>query len=243
MKKIGMVFIAVVQAVSGFSQKSADIGIWGGTSTYWGDLGSVPPMQTFNLNMGAYFRYNFNARDAMRTMFLTGSFSGEGQIESVPFEFKKNAQDITLMMEINFLKYVLGEKKTPFTPYIMGGVGVSYFPLQRDTIYDRPFVENQLNYPLNPESVVTASIPFGLGVKFSLGKRLGFGAEYQMRKLFSDKLDNLEDPLSFKTEAGETVKYSTVYHNNDWAGYLGVHLTYKLYLNQKDCPAYDRKDW
>jgi hypothetical protein len=243
MKKLGLVFIAVVLAVSGYAQKSADIGVWGGTSTYWGDVGSVPPLQSFNLNMGAYFRYNFNARVGMRTMFLTGSFSADGEVEGVPYEFKKNAQDITLMMEVNFLKYVLGEKKTPFTPYIMGGVGVSYFPLNRDPIYDLPFSDNQLSYPMNPESVVAASIPFGFGVKFSLGKRLGFGAEYQLRKLFSDKLDNLDDPLSFRNNADEKVKYTTVYHNNDWPGYLGVHLTYKLYLNQKDCPAYDRKDW
>jgi hypothetical protein len=243
MKKIGLVFIAVVLAVSGFAQKSADIGIWGGTSTYIGDIGSAPPLQSFNLNLGAYFRYNFNARVGMRTMFLTGSISADGLVENVPFEFKKNVQDITLMMEVNFLKYVLGEKKTPFTPYIMGGVGVSYFPYTLDP--DILVLINE-NYPLlNPvqESVVSATIPFGFGVKFSLGKRLGIGAEYQMRKLFSDKLDNLDDPLSYVNNIGETVKYTSIYHNNDWPGYLGVHLTYKLYLNQKDCPAYDRKYW
>jgi hypothetical protein len=242
MKKIGLVFIAVVLTVSGYAQKTADIGIWGGSSTYWGDIKGAPPFQTFNLNLGAYFRYNFNPRVALRTQFLTGSISSDGTVEGIPFEFRKNAQDISLMMEINYLKYVMGEKKTPFTPYILGGIGVMYFPYTYDPII------NLINpdYPIPnhiQESVITPTIPFGFGLKFSLGRRLGMGVEYQMRKLFSDKLDNMDDPLSFEKEDEDIIKYSTFWHNNDWVGYLGVHLTYKLYLNKKDCPAYDRKYW
>ncbi len=247
MKKIGLVFIAVVLTVSGFAQKTADIGIWGGSSTYWGDIKEAPPVQSFNLNVGAFFRYNFNARVAMRAQFLTGSFSSDGFVEQVPFNFKKNVQDISLMMEINYLKYILGEKKTPFTPYIMGGVGVMYFPY----IFD-PAIMVQINpnYPvLNviEESVISPTIPFGFGFKFSAGPRIGIGLEYQLRKLFSDKLDNLDDPLSFETVNNEgvteTIKYSTFWHNNDWPGFLGINITYNINLNPKACPAYDRKYW
>ncbi len=239
--------MAVGLTVSGFAQKSADIGIWGGSSAYFGDIREASPFQSFNLNVGAYFRYNFNARVALRTQFLTGSFSSSGLVEHVPFEFKKNAQDISAMMEINFLKYVLGEKKTPFTPYILGGIGVMYFPFTSNA--DTMLAINP-NYPVQEninESVVALTIPFGIGIKVSLGKRFGIGAEYQMRKLFSDKFDDVNDPLSFTKEnedgSFETIEYSTLLHNNDWPGYLGIHLTYKLYLNQRECPAYDRKYW
>jgi hypothetical protein len=246
MKKIGLVFFAVILTVSGFAQKTADLGIWGGTSTYWGDIESPSPLESFNLNMGAFFRYNFNPRVAMRTMFLTGSFSSDGLVETVPFSFKKNAQDITLMVEVNFLKYIIGEKKTPFTPYIMGGIGVMYYPFKQDSLALENFISINPYYPhlwtIN-ESVVAASIPFGFGFKFSLGPRIGVGVEYQLRKLLNDKLDNLNDPLSYQYLGEERVKYTTPLHNNDWPGYLGVHVSYKLDLNQKDCPAYDRKYW
>ncbi len=254
MRKILLVFITVGLAVSGFAQKSADIGVWGGSSTYLGDIKPAEPLESFNLNLGAYFRYNFNARVALRLQFLTGSFASGGQVENIPAEFNKNTQDVTAMMEINFLKYVLGEKKTPFTPYILGGIGVMYFPYTLD-----PLLMQRINqrYPIQgdiKESVVTATVPFGFGVKFSIGPRLGIGAEYQMRKIFSDKLDDIDDPLSFETERDpgnidgngndfETINYTTFWHNNDWPGYLGVHLTYKLYLNKRECPAYDRKYW
>ncbi|MGC9353232.1 MAG: DUF6089 family protein [Mariniphaga sp.] len=247
MRKIVLVFIAVIFTVSGFAQKSADIGIWGGSSTYLGDIKEAPPMQTFNLNFGAFFRYNFNARMAMRAQFLTGSFAADGMVENVTFDFNKNAQDISFMMEINYLKYILGERKTPFTPYILGGLGVMYFPYTLD-----PLKMAQINpdYPvLNTveESVIAPAIPFGFGIKFSIGQRLGFGFEYQMRKLLNDKFDNLDDPLSFKTINNdgdtETIKYTDFLHNNDWPGYLGLNVTYKIDLDRKACPAYDRKYW
>lgn len=248
MRKIVLVFTAVVLTVSGFAQKSADIGIWGGSSTYLGDIKEAPPLQTFNLNFGAFFRYNFNARVAMRAQFLTGSFAADGMVEDISFNFSgKNAQDISFMVEINYLKYILGEKKTPFTPYILGGLGVMYFPYQLDPVV---MALINPNYPLLntiEESVIAPAIPFGFGIKFSVGPRLGVGAEYQMRKLLDDRFDNLDDPLSFETVNNdgdiETIKYTDFLHNNDWPGYLGIHVTYKINLDPKACPAYDRKHW
>ncbi|MBW6535600.1 MAG: hypothetical protein K0B11_11365 [Mariniphaga sp.] len=247
MRKIVLVFIAVIFTVSGFAQKSADIGIWGGSSAYLGDIKEASPVQTFNLNFGAFFRYNFNARVAMRAQFLSGNFAASGMVEDIPFDFNKNAQDISFMMEINYLKYILGERKTPFTPYILGGLGVMYFPYNLD-----PVRMAQINpaYPVwntVEESVIAVTIPFGFGIKVTIGERLGVGAEFQMRKLLNDKFDNLDDPLSFETinNAGdiETIKYTDFLHNNDWPGYLGIHVTYKINLDPKACPAYDRKHW
>lgn len=252
MKKIVLVFIAVFLTVSGFAQKTADIGIWGGTSSYWGDVKGVPPIQAFNPNFGAYFRYNFNKRVGLRFQFLTGKFAADGTVEDIPWTFEKGVQDVSLMAEINYLNFVLGNKKTPFTPYILAGVGVMYFPYELD---DTDLVQLALINPVNPllanstdvnESSVTASIPLGFGIKFSIGERLGIGAEYMVRKIFNDKLDDLDDPLTFSSSnvgGEETINYTNFLHNNDWPGYMGVHITYKIYLSPKACPAYDRKYW
>ncbi len=241
--------MAVVLTASGFAQKTADLGIWGGSSTYWGDI-KAPPVQAFNLNFGAFFRYNFNTRIALRAQFLTGSFFADGTVEDIGFEFKKNAQDISLMMEINYLKYLLGEKKTPFTPYILGGVGVMYFPYQLTPQELFWLHEVNLDYLVKSEvdeSVATMVIPLGFGFKFSIGEKFGVGIEYQIRKMFSDKLDNVDDPLAHEhvNSAGETemIKYTDFWHNNDWPGYLGINLTFKINLESKPCPAYDKKYW
>jgi len=89
MRKILLVFATVWITVSGHAQVTADIGIWGGSSVYFGDMDETNPLQPANLNFGGYFRYNFNSRVGLRAMFLTGSFSDEGVIEGVPTTFKK----------------------------------------------------------------------------------------------------------------------------------------------------------
>lgn len=176
-------------------------------------------------------------------MFLTGSFSDEGVIESVPATFGKNVQDLSLQIEVNYLKYILGEKKTPFTSYVTAGIGVAYFNYEMVPAFISSF-----NPPHNKgraiikESVVTPTVPFGIGFKYTIGQRLGMGIEYQMRKMFSDKLDNLDDPLAYINETKEEVTYSDIIHNNDWSGYLGIHLTYKIYIGKKPCPAYGSKN-
>lgn len=246
MKKILLVFATVWITVSGNAQVTADIGIWGGSSVYLGDMDETNPLQPLNLNFGGYFRYNFNARVGLRAMFLTGTFSDEGMIEGVPAVFEKSVQDFSLQVEINYLKYILGVEKTPFTSYVMAGIGVAYFPYEMDPAFIASFnpVHNKGSAIVN-ESVVTPTIPFGIGFKYSLGQRLGIGIEYQMRKLFSDKLDNLDDPLAYITTVNsidEEVIYTDKIHNNDWTGYLGIHLTYKIYIGKRACPAYESKN-
>ncbi|HZH73442.1 MAG TPA: DUF6089 family protein, partial [Mariniphaga sp.] len=113
MKKVILVFAAVFLTVSGFAQKSVDIGLWGGSSTYLGDIKEAS-LITSDLNLGVLFRYNFNPRVAVRTQFTLGGFSAEGLVEHVNFDFEKNAQDLAAMMEINYLKFLIGDKASFF---------------------------------------------------------------------------------------------------------------------------------
>jgi len=253
MKKILLVFATVWITVSGNAQITADIGVWGGTSMYFGDLDNSNPIKPLSPNFGGYFRYNFNSRVGLRAMFLTGSITDEGKIEGELWEFSKGVQDFSLQIEINFLKYILGLDKTPFSTYVTAGLGVAFLPYDLDstgiasieTISKFNPNHNKGSYYPIQESVIAPTFPFGIGFKYSLGQRLGIGIEYQMRKMFSDKLDNLDDPLAYKTTingADEVITYTDAIHNNDWSGYLGVHVTYKIYMGKRPCPAYESKD-
>lgn len=244
-----MVFTAFLMAFSGNAQRTADIGIWGGTSGYFGDLDESLPFQQFSPNFGAYYRYNFNSRVSFRAQFLIGKIEAEGIIENVPAYFtKNNVKDLSLMIEINYLKYVLGGKNTPYTSYVFAGLGVANFRYEMDPGFIAVFnpTHNKGTAVVNVAEV-TPTIPFGIGFKYTIGQRLGIGIEYQMRKLFSDKLDNLDDPLAHITNdlvTGEEteVTYTDAVHNNDWIGYAGIHITYKIYVGKKACAAYDSKN-
>ena len=250
MKKILLVFAAVWITVSGSAQITADIGVWGGTSMYFGDLRETNRLQPLNPNFGGYFRYNFNGRIGLRAMFLTGGFADEGLIEGESWEFNKTVQDFSLQVEVNFLKYILGVDKTPFTTYVTAGIGVAFYPYDLDTAGISTILKFNASHNKGSnaisESVITATIPFGIGFKYSIGPRLGVGIEYQMRKMFSDKLDNLDDPLAYyltnSDGTKEEITYTDLIHNNDWTGYLGVHITYKIYMGKRPCPAYESKN-
>lgn len=247
-------FAVILMTVPGKAQNTADIGIWGGTATYIGDIDEAGFFKQFNPNFGAYYRYNFNSRVSFRAQFITGTNAAVGKIEGIDADFSKSVQDISFQVEINYLKYILGGKNMPFTSYVLGGIGVAYFNYEMDPVFIsslNPGIpglnvsHNKGNSPID-ESVVAPAIPFGIGFKYSIGQRLGIGIEYQMRKLFSDKLDNLDDPLAYveKDVNGAIVSettYTDALHNNDWTAYLGLHLTYKIYTGKKACPAYDSK--
>jgi len=250
MKKILLVFAAVWITVSGNAQVTADIGIWGGTSMYFGDLDKTNPLEPLNPNFGGYFRYNFNSRVGLRAMYLTGNFSDVSEIQGEEWEFDKKVQDFSFQVEINYLKYILGVDKTKFTSYVTFGIGAAFYPYDLDTLGLNTIAafnpnNNKGSYEIK-ESVITATIPFGIGFKYSLGPRLGVGIEYQVRKMFSDKLDNLDDPLAYEITnpdgTKEEITYTDGIHNNDWSAYLGIHLTYKIYMGKKACPAYERKN-
>ncbi|VAW23920.1 hypothetical protein MNBD_BACTEROID01-63 [hydrothermal vent metagenome] len=242
MRKYLLVFVAVMFTFSGFAQKTADIGVWGGASSYWGDMTEVNYGESLNPMFGAYFRYNFNPRYSLRAMYLTGHIGAKGFMENSGWEYYKATHDLSLLMEINFLKYILGFKKTPITSYLLAGLGVMYYPYILDPAAIHQFnpMHNKGNIELS-QSVVAATFPFGMGVKMNLGKRLGIGLEVLFRKLFDDRLDNLDDPLAYSAGSGKEVFYTDSWHNNDYAVFMGLHLTYKIYLGKQVCPVYDSK--
>jgi hypothetical protein len=227
MRKIVLFVAGLLLSVSGFSQFTADIGIWGGWSGYMGDIEGNTMIQSSFPLLGAFYRINFNPRVSARAMFLTGPVAAEGTIQKIPWIFDKHVQDLSFQVEINYLRYTVGNKRYPFTSYITGGIGAMFFPYRLDPAMLSTFNPSH-NKGQNPihENILAPTLPFGFGFKLNLGKRLGTGIEYQMRKIFNDKLDDLDDPLAYFDSSGKAVTYTSFFHNNDWTGFLGLHLTY-----------------
>ncbi|GAP70939.1 outer membrane protein beta-barrel domain [Bacteroidales bacterium 6E] len=240
MRRILLLITGLILSFSALAQKTADIGIWGGGSGYLGDLENTSLNDFTFPTIGAYFRYNFHERAGVRAMLLSGNMAAEGIIQNHPWEFKKNVRDFSLQAEINFLRYSTGNRKAAFSSYLTGGIGLMNYRYEYDQAFMHTITPNT-NKGTDDESknVIAPSLPFGMGFKFNVGKRLGLGVEYQMRKLLDDRLDNLDDPLAHINNDNIEVTYRDRLHNNDWAGFLGLHLTYKIFLGKVPCPAYD----
>ena len=228
MKQFLVVFLIGFLAVKALAQPSVDIGVFGGAGTYFGDMTKIDLQKSINPAYGGFVRFNFNPRYALRFNVINGTIGAEGEFDYQPnpldkfWSFNKNVLDISMNFEWNYLKYIVGDKDTRWTTFLYGGVGMQTYK------YNIVTLNSQID-----GSEITPTIPFGLGVKYNLSKRWGIGFEGGLRKTFSDKLDNLDDPLSYKTVDGVQIKFTDQLHNNDWTSYVGIHLVYKLiYGNQ-----------
>lgn len=221
MKHLLVFFLFGFLAIRAFAQPSVDVGVFAGAGTYLGDMTSVEFQKSVNPAYGGFVRFNFNPRYGLRFNVINGTIGAEGYFRNNlnpnadgSWSFNKNVLDISVNFEWNYFKYIVGDKETKWTTFLFGGVGVQTYKYNIGST--------------NDGSVVAPTIPFGLGFKFNLSKRWGIGLEGGMRKTFSDKLDNLDDPLSYTDSEQVVTKYTDQYHNNDWTAYMGVHLVYKL---------------
>ena len=249
MKRLLIIFLIGFLAIETFGQQSVDIGFFGGAGTYFGDMTKVNFQKSVNPAYGSFVRYNFNPRYALRFNVINGNISSEGEFESKSWNFSKNVLDISLQFEFNYFKYIVGDIETPYSTYIFGGIGMQTYNYEMNQsdlamLVDPTYFDNAA---LSSGPVITPTIPFGLGFKVNLSERCGLGIEGGLRKSFSDKLDNLDDPLSYTNQDNVQIKYSDRYHNNDWTAYMGFHLVYKLIYGIKEwelrTPKKKMLDW
>jgi len=240
MKQFLMVFFIGFLIFEAHGQSSVDVGLFGGTGYYFGDMTKTELMKSINPAYGGFMRFNFNPRYGLRFNVINGTIGATGEVESVPWTFKKNVLDISLQFEFNYFKYIVGERETPYSTYIFAGVGIqTYNYTYDDALIQRlkPIVDETYFYMKHNVAPITPTIPFGLGFKFNLTKQIGLGIETGFRKTFSDKLDDLDDPLSYQVTKGDVIsniKYTDQFHNNDWTAYTGIHVVYKLIYGNKE---------
>jgi len=232
-------------------QSSLDIGAFGGIGTYLGDMTSVDFQKSIHPAYGGFLRYNFNPRYSVRFNAINGTIGAEGNYNAEVWSFNKNVLDLSLLFEFNYLKYIVGDKLTPWSTFLFCGVGLQTYNYNRNDVALSPIVDpSYFDFADVSGPVFSASIPFGLGVKDNLTKRVGIGLEFGMHKSFSDKLDDLNDPQSYQNSTVDPpvqVKYTDYWHNNDWSSYLGFHLVYKLLYGNRNwemrTPRNNMIDW
>ncbi|MFA7081395.1 MAG: DUF6089 family protein [Bacteroidales bacterium] len=220
---IALLSLLSYNANAQFIDKS-DFGIIVGGGNYIGDLNPKYNFYNSKLMVGAIYRYNINPRWAVRGNLLFGSVAAEDShfdnIRNLSFESKLT--EISAICEFNFFDYQIGSRKHRLTPYIFAGVGVFF-------MNPKALIENRLTnltqwvelQPLategqgmegfdTPYSLTQISIPFGLGVKFSVNKLISIGLEWGLRKTFTDYIDDV---------SRDYVETATLL---EWSGELGV---------------------
>lgn len=282
-KKHLIVALVVLLAGQFLAPKAAhsqvmEVGASVGLSYYMGDINPRKPFVQSNLGWGVLVRYYDGTRWAFRLAYsnlqLDCSDKASGYRPERGLSFHTKVHDIALIAEFNFFDYFTGSKRNGLSPYIFGGISLLSFnpkaddgtalrDILTDTNSDAMITKD--TKPMEKYGNVAASIPFGIGVKYSVSRRIGMAAEWRWDWTLTDWLDDCHgyypqykkdnntlpdivqyaDPTGFTADTnGENHKLYIQRGNSadfDWYGYLNVSITYKFNLpNGKDCNKRER---
>jgi len=268
MRKISVFFLLLVLLVPfGYAQKSGDLGLMGGVTYYIGDLNPAIPFRMSKKAFGILYRQNFNSRVSVRAHGLRGTVAGDDAISKANsgrnLNFESTITEAGVQLEINFLDYFIGSKQHPVSPYIFGGASVFFFKpygnVQGVRMQLQPLTTEGQSKPYKSYSF---SIPFGLGVKYSINKLFGVGAEWGMRKTMTDYLDDVSKTYYLDlagtnpatATATEVASDPLLTHNagmqrgnsrdTDWYSYAGISVTVKIrMLSQERCLDHQREGY
>lgn len=203
-----------------YSQRKADIGFFAGSSYYMGDINPSQHFYSPSLAIGPIIRYNFHFRSSLRLSGIYHKLRADDiDFTDTDVSFSGSFIDFAAAYEFNFLPYKTADRKENQSLYT--GIGLGYHLA----------LNHSSSSGLEGGSHLT--IPFSIGYKFNLGKKLSAGIEFSSRKTFTDnKIDGIVNP------GMDDPKFHLV-GNNDWYTFAGAFFTYKIFSYREDCPTYD----
>lgn len=183
-----------------------EVGMFGGVSTYNGDLQEMQfTYKQSHLAFGLFLAKEIHKGFGLELGVNFGKLSGADSLASDSsrrirnLDFQSNILDVHLLITYNFLHNL----NTRIKPYAFVGVAVYHFDpytyYTPDSIPQKYYLQplhtegQGINgYPdRKPYSLTQFSIPFGVGVKYALSRTVNIGAVISMRKTFNDYIDDV----------------------------------------------------
>ncbi len=218
MKKSAIIITSLLFSFYAVAQEGIEFGGFTGTSYYMGDINPSKHFYSVSPAFGGLMKYNLNEHYSVRTSVNFGRlFADDNDFDKAMQQhrgasFETGFMDLTLMMEFNFLPFETTIFRKGFSPFVAGGI--SYMFIAGNS---------------GPSSSYL-NLPFGVGIKYGISKKVTIGAEWLMKKTFSDEIDGI---INF----GQKTDPSLI-HNNDWVSLAGFFITIKPFERKGDCPVY-----
>ena len=250
-----LIFLVLLLFAGNHRVQSQDleVGLAGGGCYYLGDLNPGKHFLNTQFAYGLVARYGIDTRWAVKLSATRGEIRGNASAGSFRpdrgLSFTSPVTDISGTVEFNFMPYFTGSHMNRISPYIYAGFSVFFFnPVSNGVSLRSIGTEGQnIGYQgRKPYSLTGLSIPFGLGAKISLAKRLSMQVYWEMHKTFTDYLDDVSTTyylvgrnIDPKDQAGLLSDPSRNHvpgmqrgnpNNNDWYAFFGLSFTYKFNL-------------
>lgn len=204
MKKVLLIFILFGPGIYVYAQKVV-LSVAGGPAIYSGDLqlGNFT-VKLSNEAFGAAVGYKINPHILVSANLMLANISAsDSNVTNAPFKQRRNLsfhtdiQEFTVQLQYDIFAITRAHQ---FAPYVFAGAGFFHF---NPWAYDRngkktflqPLGTEGEGLPQYPDrkiySLTQATIPFGVGIKYSLSENITVGAELSFRKIFTDYLDDV----------------------------------------------------
>ncbi len=182
-------------------ENRGEIGVFGGKSGYYGDL--APDILTSYYLGGLYYKKQYNDYAGVRFNYekiqlgANDTLSNNIYVKRRGMRFSRDFHDISLMGEFNFARFLPGNKRFRFTPYL--GIGVGYMLATSDGIKQvnfssvTPIIIDSASMPEVKKTKGLVHFPIQLGFKYNLSQRWNVFAEGMYRFVNADDLDFLAD--------------------------------------------------
>lgn len=209
-KKALIAFILSLLGNNTFAQVW-EVGLQAGGAGYMGDLNPADPLKISGLSFGGFIKANFDPNWALSLNYNSGKIkasdasSSNAQFRQRNLNFYSNLNEVSLMVDFNFLDYFSGGGFKRFSPYMYAGIGAVLFN-PKTTYAGREYqlrlytTEGQAE----PYKNYALAVPFGGGVKYNMSGNWTILAHIGYRNAYTDYLDdvsgNYPDPANFSTE-------------------------------------------
>ncbi len=245
--------------LSAFSVAQVDeFAVMGGGAYYLGDLNPYKHFNNYRYSFGGLYRYSFkNKQVVLRANLMYGKVEASGSGNAISnLSFRSTILEIGPILEINYMPYEIGSKKTKGTPYLF--FGITYFKMNPQSKRNGDWVSLQTlgtegqgssQNPNKNYKSAQISLPVGLGVKVNLNKRFALNLEYGIRKTFTDYLDDVSgtyvDLNQLEIENGKLAAELSGGNDivglqrgnskfKDWYSFYGLILSFRI-LPESEC--------
>lgn len=180
----------------------SEIGAFGGVSFYLGDLNPTTIFALPQAAGGIIYRCNLSPRWALKADFIFSKIAASDALTNDGYarnlSFFSPLTEFSVEAELNFFKLYNATGKNRFTPYIFAGITLFSFDPKAElngTVYELQSLGTEgqglEDGPGKQYSLTSVAIPFGIGIKCTIGRHLSIGAEWGMRYTFTDYLDDV----------------------------------------------------
>lgn len=186
-----------------FAHAQWNVNLYGGFSNYIGDLQSSPyTTKQSNGSFGAGIQYDLTGHFSLLSNLTYGrisaadGYSNQADLRARNLNFESVIKEWNVLAEYNLFDLNVHR----VTPYIFAGLAIFHFnPYSYDSlgrqVYLRPLStegEGLAQYPnRKPYALTQLAIPFGGGIKFRINDRVVLAYEINLRKTFTDYLDDV----------------------------------------------------